>query len=208
MNVSEVDHVVCLCPLHHLSAQQTPTRDSTHDSTHHRPRSSSQPMSQLNTSHRHSSTASRRRHSNTSIATSSFDFLSYSDVDAGQQEEFHFLLARVCFCLFFLCIYIVHPIVTVAVSLLKDLWIHTYPVPTHTHPPTHTPPPTHTHMHAQETGWRRLCCHKGFVVNLLFLFVMALGIVLGEVLFPLEGFRGSGRAISNDTMCERNLEGD
>ena len=36
---------------------------------------------------------------------------------------------------------------------------------------------------------------------------MVAGIVLGEVLFPLEGFRGNGRAISNDTVCLNNIEG-
>jgi hypothetical protein len=134
-----------------IATQRPPTDDSTHQrsrsSTHQSSRSypTSQPL-------KPSSSANTRRPSTASIATATFDFLSYSDVDTGQQEEFHFLLAR-------------------------------------------------------ETGWRRLCCHKGLVVNLFFLFVMVLGIVLGEVLYPLEGFNGSGRAISNDTMCLGNLEG-
>lgn len=34
----------------------------------------------------------------TSLAGSVFDFLSYSDVDSGQRQEFQFLLARVCTC--------------------------------------------------------------------------------------------------------------
>ena len=33
-----------------------------------------------------------------SLDGSVFDLLSYSDVDTGQRQEFHFLLARVCAC--------------------------------------------------------------------------------------------------------------
>ena len=36
---------------------------------------------------------------------------------------------------------------------------------------------------------------------------MVAGIVVSEVLYPLEGFRGSGRAIFNDTMCLDQLAG-
>jgi hypothetical protein len=60
---------------------------------------------------------------------------------------------------------------------------------------------------ARETGWRRVCCHKGLVANILFLLLMVAGIVVSEVLYPLEGFRGSGRAIFNDTMCLDQLAG-
>lgn len=60
---------------------------------------------------------------------------------------------------------------------------------------------------ARETGWRRVCCHKGLVANVIFILLMAAGIVLGEILFPLEGFHGSGRAIFNDTVCLQHIEG-
>ena len=36
----------------------------------------------------------------TSTASSAFDFLSYSDIDSGQREEFHSLLVKVCLLLF------------------------------------------------------------------------------------------------------------
>ena len=63
------------------------------------------------------------------------------------------------------------------------------------------------HTFTQENSWRRVCCHKGLVANLFFLLVMMLGIVLGEVLYPLEGVRGNGVTIANDTACLSNTGG-
>ena len=37
-------------------------------------------------------------HDTTSLNSSVFDFLSYSEVDSGQRQEFQFLLAKVCVC--------------------------------------------------------------------------------------------------------------
>ena len=62
-------------------------------------------------------------------------------------------------------------------------------------------------LHPQDTGWRGVCCHKGLVANLLFLLLMVAGIILGEVLFPFEGFHGNGDAIRNDTACLNNIGG-
>ena len=36
---------------------------------------------------------------------------------------------------------------------------------------------------------------------------MALGIVLGEVFFPLEGLRGRNTSFNNDTACTEMFEG-
>jgi len=48
------------------------------------------------------------------------------------------------------------------------------------------------------------------VVNLVFFVVMVVGIVLAEVLFPLEGIRGGGGddAILNDTKCLNDTPGE
>ena len=43
---------------------------------------------------------------------------------------------------------------------------------------------------------------------MFFLIIMAVGIILGEVLFPQEGVRGQGTVITNDTDCLENLIGN
>ncbi len=49
--------------------------------------------------------------------------------------------------------------------------------------------------------------HKGLVVNLLFLVVMIVSIILGEVLFPLEGVMGVGIPFLNDSDCTNRTAG-
>ena len=49
--------------------------------------------------------------------------------------------------------------------------------------------------------------HKGLIVNLGFLLVMVVSVVLGEVYFPLEGVRGRGVSLMNDTKCDENMAG-
>ena len=53
----------------------------------------------------------------------------------------------------------------------------------------------------QESSWYRSCLHKGLIANIVFFVIMILGIVLGEVLFPLEGLRGRNTSLNNDTRC-------
>ena len=59
----------------------------------------------------------------------------------------------------------------------------------------------HTCVTLQESSWYRSCLHKGLVANIIFFLIMILGVILGEVRFPLEGLRGRNVALSNDTMC-------
>ena len=59
----------------------------------------------------------------------------------------------------------------------------------------------------QESSWVRSCCHKGLVVNLIFLAVMVIGIIVGEVRYPKEGVRGGPITIANDSMCTDEIEG-
>ena len=44
-------------------------------------------------------------------------------------------------------------------------------------------------------------------MNAGFLIVMIIGVVLGEVYFPLEGVRGRGVALFNDTNCMNEMAG-
>lgn len=48
------------------------------------------------------------------------------------------------------------------------------------------------------------------MVNLVFFVVMVVGIVLAEVLFPLQGIRGGGGddSILNDTKCLNDTPGE
>jgi hypothetical protein len=59
----------------------------------------------------------------------------------------------------------------------------------------------------QESSWYRSCLHKGLLANISFFLVMVLGVVLGEVLFPLEGLRGRNTSLNNDTTCTEEFEG-
>lgn len=59
----------------------------------------------------------------------------------------------------------------------------------------------------QESSWVRSCCHKGLLVNLIFLVVMIIGIIVGEVQYPLEGVRGGPITIANDSQCLGEKEG-
>ncbi|XP_064394866.1 uncharacterized protein LOC135342101 isoform X2 [Halichondria panicea] len=59
----------------------------------------------------------------------------------------------------------------------------------------------------RESSWRRTFVHKGLVVNLLFLVVMIVSIILGEVLFPLEGVMGVGIPFLNDSDCINSTAG-
>lgn len=63
------------------------------------------------------------------------------------------------------------------------------------------PPPPPPSLPPQESGCARSWLHKGLIVNLGFLVVMVVGVVLGEVLFPLQGVRGRGVPLENDTRC-------
>ena len=45
-------------------------------------------------------------------------------------------------------------------------------------------------------------------MNIGFLVVMVIGIVLGEVFFPLEGVRGRGIPLMNDTACTNVTTGE
>ena len=44
-------------------------------------------------------------------------------------------------------------------------------------------------------------------MNLLFLIIMLVSIILGEVFFPLEGVRGEGISFINDTNCINHTAG-
>lgn len=59
----------------------------------------------------------------------------------------------------------------------------------------------------KESSWYRSCLHKGLIANIIFFLIMILGIVLGEVLFPLEGLRGRNTSLNNDTTCTEKFEG-
>ncbi len=59
----------------------------------------------------------------------------------------------------------------------------------------------------QESSCTRSWVHKGLIVNLFFLVVLVVGVVLGEVYFPLEGVRGRELPLRNDTDCLNNTAG-
>ena len=54
---------------------------------------------------------------------------------------------------------------------------------------------------------RRSCLHKGLLFNVLFLLVMVAGILLGELLYPLEGVRGNRVSFINDSACLNQTAG-
>ena len=45
------------------------------------------------------------------------------------------------------------------------------------------------------------------MANVIFLVIMVIGIIVGEVLYPKEGFRGRNIKLVNDTMCIEQFEG-
>lgn len=59
----------------------------------------------------------------------------------------------------------------------------------------------------QESGCHRSWFHKGFIVNAGFLVILIVGVIVGEVFFPLEGVRGRGVPLMNDSMCNASEAG-
>ena len=59
----------------------------------------------------------------------------------------------------------------------------------------------------QESGCYRSWFHKGFIINAVFLVILIVGVVLGEIYFPNEGIRGRGVSLMNDTNCIENIPG-
>ena len=60
------------------------------------------------------------------------------------------------------------------------------------------------HVNYQESSWKRSCIHKGLISNIIFVIIFALGVVLVEVQFPLEGPRGFTTNDNNYTKCINN----